>query len=164
MYDIQLFIERFFSKYSRKKIYFVSLLVGALLLVVLSWFLYHYIVLQREQKAQGALATRLEAQVAAADKIIWADQIAAWDVAYYEHKHSKLAAYFLVFKAEAQIKQGDESAACATMIEALKVMPRNSPLFYLYATKLALMKIDSTVPVIHDMGIHELDILAHDVH
>lgn len=81
--------------------------------------------------------------------------------AYEKHSSSRLAPYFLIYRSDLLIKQNKLADAVQVMGDALRVMPASAPVYNLYMTKRALMRIDLGGTE-KEAGLNELASLAHD--
>lgn len=138
----------------------------AIMILLATWWGYSYFAGQKEKEAQKSLASCIElydqASGSAETSIPWSSVESACKRAYDEHSRSKLAPYFLGYQAEALIKQNKLDEALAVMGHALQSMATSSPLYNLYATKLALMEMDSAESARQAQGLKRLEELAVD--
>lgn len=145
-----------------------ALLMGALaVLVTLGlWWGYSQFAGQKEKDAQKTLASCIElydqAAGASETSIPWSTVETACKRAYDEYAQSALAPYFLSYQAEALIKQNKNDEAITVMTQMMNSMSKSSPLYNIYATKLALMQIDSADSAIHAQGLKRIEELAAD--
>lgn len=145
-----------------------ALVLGALAMVALLglWWVYSQFAGQKEKDAQKTLASCIElydqAVGASETSVPWSSVETACKRAYDEHSGSNLAPYFLGYQAEALVKQNKLDEAVTVMAQAVKSMSKSSPLYHVYATKLALMEIDSHDGAIHTEGLKRLEDLAAD--
>jgi hypothetical protein len=73
---------------------------------------------------------------------------------------TNLAPFFEAFASEMQLRKGDATQALGTLQHALQDMTSSSPYYYLYATKIALMQLDSADEVVRTAGRKTLQELA----
>lgn len=149
--------------------YLRELLLALLALVVLGggFLMYRSGVQKKEQKAQLALAgclqefMRLDAQP---EKTIddWLRVQTMCTLGYEDHTGTSLAPYFLLFKADAFMQQGDKQQAYSTMEQALNEMSSGDPLLTLYKIKFALMQLDADDIALVAQGVQDLKDLASD--
>jgi predicted negative regulator of RcsB-dependent stress response len=99
----------------------------------------------------------------------WANIETLFQLGHDQHPKSTFAPLFLLYKAEAMIKQNKD--AKSIIADAISALPHNSPVKSLYATKLALMYLDAAqLPEAdkqvaiqaHDKGLGMLKDLARD--
>ena len=94
------------------------------------------------------------------------DQLRDSDRAFFAgaeaHRSSVLYPYFLAFQADALIRLGKITDAARQLDKAIKAMDRQHPLYYLYALKAALVKIDTQDAELEKQGRAELDALSSD--
>ena len=146
-----------------------ALVLGAFAILILLgfWWGYSYFAKQKEKEAQKTLASCIElydqAIGASETSIPWSTVETACKRAYDAHSNSNLAPYFLAYQAEALSKQNKNDEAIAIMTQMMHAMSKNSPLYYVYATKLALMQIDSADSAVHTQGLKQLEELALDI-
>jgi tetratricopeptide (TPR) repeat protein len=145
-----------------------ALVLGALALVALLglWWVYSQFAGQKEKDAQKTLASCIElydqAVGASETSVPWSTVETACKRAHDEYANSNLAPYFLAYQAEALVKQNKTDEAITVMTQMMKSMSKNSPLYYVYATKLALIEIDSNDSTAHAQGLKRLEELAAD--
>lgn len=145
-----------------------TLVLGAFAMIALLglWWVYGQFAGQKEKDAQKTLASCIElydqAVGASETSVPWATVETACKRAYDEHSGSNLAPYFLAYQAEALAKQNKIDEAVTVMTQMIKSMSTSSPLYNSYATKLALMQIDSTDSATHAQGLKKLEELAAD--
>ncbi len=155
-------VSFFFEKRNQK----IALLVASILLVsVLSYGAYRWYSNYREEQAQKVLAESLELFQRAAESdssVKWSDVSRAFEAGYALYPGSSLAAYFLAFQAESVMQEGDLERAIVLMEKSLAHMPHNSPFYYLYAVKNALMEHDSQDTAVRERGNKHLEELAYD--
>jgi tetratricopeptide (TPR) repeat protein len=139
---------------------------GLVMLGVGSFFVYKRSVIQDEQAAQKFFAECIEeyGRIMQEKGGDWAAVEKAFAVGFERHKKATLAPHFLAFQAEALVRQNKLPEAVALMDKVIQSFSPNSPLYGLFATKRALMKIDSADELAHDAGLQELTQLAGDVH
>jgi hypothetical protein len=138
-------------------------IAGALVLVAGVWGYRSYIH-RKESAAQVAFAENMtlyrEAMQGKAD--IW-PQVEQKSSTDYEHyKHSSMAPYLLMIKADSLAKQAKGAQAIEAIGTVVASLPKESPVMPLYKTKLALMKIDMQDDALRAQGVDELRKLALD--
>lgn len=97
------------------------------------------------QKAQALLAQCLEEYERALytnEAHMWHDVQMASSQGYERSKSSDLAPFFKSIQADAFYAQDKKEEALEALSAAVDAMSTSSPLYYLYATKLALMEYD----------------------
>jgi hypothetical protein len=171
---------------SRKKSYFRSSaykkLFSKCILIILSvtaagvivYGICKWYTVKHNKAAQKALALDIQS-LEQAKQNIEIDKIALIEKLekdFQENKNSALAPYFLAFKGTLLEEQGDYTQALHALEEAVKKLSPgseqylryssfNHPLYYLYATKLALLKLDAVDQKIVADGIESLQTLAN---
>lgn len=125
----------------------------------------------RDAQAQNALSSALELYEKALrtpgitqENNIWNDVEAVFHAGFEKHKHSSLAPYFLIFQSEVSRARQNLAQSLDYMTRAVSMMSYKEPLYFVYATKLALMQIDATDESVRAQGIAALDRLAQDKH
>ena len=142
------------------------LLQGAVLagLLAAGWFGYSWYVRSKEQAAYKDLAESIDgynkSRLSGTEK--WTDVERGFEEGAKRNASSKLQPYFLVYQADALIEEGKQKEALALYDKALGLIPRSNPLYFLYAIKRALMKLDATDDGMQKQGRQELTMLAHD--
>ena len=127
---------------------------------------YRYYVSYREQAAQETLSQYMQeyfqasAQKMSAD---WSGIAFNFERGYAQYSNSYLAPYFLAFQADALIQQDQKGQALIVMNTMLEGLGTDSPLFNVYATKRALVQIDSDELSEQQAGVESLTKLADDV-
>jgi len=94
----------------------------------------------------------------------WASIQILFKLGYDQYPKSSLAPYFLIYQAEAMVKQGQLDQAITTMQHAVSLMPSDAPVAGLYKTKVALMELDSSNADLHKTALESLHALAKDAH
>jgi hypothetical protein len=90
------------------------------------------------------------------------DLINAVSQDYAQYKNSAYGSFFLALQAELQQRAGNKQDALATMDKAIADMSSaDSVLYHTYATKHALMQIDSIEPSVQTKGRQKLEKLAY---
>jgi tetratricopeptide (TPR) repeat protein len=122
---------------------------------------YRWHISHREQKAQRSFAECLSALGGEPKDVAEWKRIAELFKARYDrHASSNLAPFFLVYASDAEHAAGDAAAAESLMIRAVDLLPESSPVYYLLASKRALMKSDSSDAATREQGVRELQDLA----
>ena len=113
------------------------------------------------KQAQSAFAFCVqEFERALQEPMVWPEVELAAKTGYYQHSSSSLGAYFLGLQADALIQQNKLSEALAVIKESLRVLPKNSPLYYQYQNKYALMQLDSDDDATRSSGLQSLEALV----
>jgi hypothetical protein len=161
-------MQHFFdSLQSSKNIRYLGILAGAGVVGVAGYGVYYYVTMKKSQKAQKALAESSEAFTKALQSegkdVRWDDVHRAFQTAYDRYGSTWAGPYLLAYQADAYAYEGKLNEALAEMTKALSSLKKSSPVYAFYATKLALMKVDSTDSAVSQAGLKELDALAEDV-
>jgi len=133
----------------------VGVLAGA-------WLGYSWYRRGKESAAYKDLSESIEAfaklRGAQASEEKWIDVSKGFSVGAQRHTSSSLYPYFLVYEADALLQAGKQLEALAFLKEALPLINKKNSLYYLYALKLALVRIDAG----EEQGKEELATLARD--
>lgn len=154
------------KKVAKQMRYLIGLLALALFIMA-CMAIYSYFKVRNSQAGHKAFMESL----AEYDKNIsaptneqkWNDVIRAFDTAYQRYGNTPLGPSMLAYKAQALIYDNKFDAALDTMIKAVSIIKKSSPLYYIYLTKLSLMKIDSAEAKVKEAGKQELNMLADDI-
>ena len=125
---------------------------------------YRYYVVHREQNAQKIFAECAhEYQKALQDDTVWPDVVTLCEQGYALHSNAHLAPYFLAYQSEALIKQNKMEEAQNILDQMVKLLPKKSPLYYLYKTKLLLLMHDESMKKWFDkVGSSEIELNANE--
>lgn len=140
----------------------ITVIVG--LVIVGSFWGYRYYTAHQEGAAQIALAQGIQAynEAARGGSIRFPQVELLLQNGYEQHKKSSLAGYFLVYKADTQVKLGKLFEAVTSMAAALELLPKDSPFTNVYQLKFALMRMDLPDEVAQRAGLESLRTLAYD--
>jgi len=131
---------------------------------VMGWFGYSWYKKNGEQKAHRAFVESVQdyttMEKSPQEESAWHDIEQALAQRAQEHKSSVLAPYFLMYQADALIKEGKREQAIEVMNNGLAKISKKLPLYYLYALKKSLVKIDSAQEIVRNEGLQELDELS----
>ena len=123
--------------------------------------LYKYYMYSREATAQKVLTECIaEFDKAKGGMGSWLDVEVALDMAYKQNSGSKLAPYFLAFKADAMHNQGKTKEAIEQLQISLNKMDKESGMFGAFSAKLALMKLDAQDEALQKEGLAELQVAS----
>jgi tetratricopeptide (TPR) repeat protein len=86
----------------------------------------------------------------------WEDLEFIARIGYERHRSSTFGPYFLALQAESLIHQHKLDQALELMDEMIKQLSETSPLYFVYKTKAALMRLDSKNKTVQDKGLKEL--------
>lgn len=131
---------------TKKGLQLLSSVVLGLVLVSAGFAGYHWYSLHRTQQAHTIFAQcmqEFERALSSDDASLWTDVERAFATGYKSYPRTAIAPYFLAFQAEALIHQDKQEEARVLFADAVKKISKSSPLYYLYATKLALMNMDT---------------------
>lgn len=143
--------------------YSKELAIGAIAALALggAYYGYRWYNAGQEEVAQRMFAQNVQEYdraVQEGKKEDWASIEAIFKLGYSQYSGSSLAPYFLVYQAQALIKQDKMQEAKEVLDKAVSSMSSSSPLQPLYAMKLALMTMDTDAKA----GIDQLQTLAND--
>lgn len=137
-----------------------SLVVGILL-----WVSYDTYCVYRERKAHAVFTESVylfnEALADSSNPHRWQDVTTIFERAYENNKGSVLAPYFQAYQADAMVHDGKPAEAIALLESAVKQM--RTPFAAMYATKLAIFRIDHGDEAAKATGLAGLDALGRDV-
>ncbi len=154
-----------FDIWNDKRTYYAAGFLGLIGLAVAGWYGYSWYNRMQERTAYRDLAEIIEihgkAHTAPSNEK-WNDLDRALDVGARKHSSSVLHPYFLTFRADVLIEEGKQKEALDLMNKATAEIPKTQPLYYLYATKRALMNMDSDDTALQKQGRDELQALARD--
>lgn len=147
----------------------LAVIVGAFALTGLAWWGYQSYRTSLNERAQVAFMQQVELfeKTRTAKETTpqaWRNFATDLGCAYQKHASSDLGPFFKTLQAQAFLEAGDREQAISTLAQAYNAMGKKSPLSYLYATKLALMRFDSEKTEVHEQGKQELQALADDRH
>jgi predicted negative regulator of RcsB-dependent stress response len=148
------------QKYAREFVIIFGL--GAF--IIASFWGYRYYTAHQEAAAQIAFAQGVQAynEAGRGGSIRWPQVELLLQAGYEQHQKSTLAAYFLVYKADVQVKMGKLPEAVETLATALAQLPKDSPFLRLYQMKYALMRMDLPDEAAQKEGLESLRALALD--
>jgi hypothetical protein len=163
----------------KKQISTKVIMIGIVAVIISGGFFmaYRWYSANREQAAQRAFNDCVQKYYGAlADAQQWQNVERMCQEGYSQFTSSNLAPYFLVYKAEALMKQHKVKDALAEMDTMLaSVLPKASPVYSLYKIKRMLMAIDCDQDQVYvaELGqaglekikkdaLAQLDLLAHD--
>ena len=152
--------------WTQKRIYSTAGILVLAGLLGAGWLGYSWYMRSKEQSAYKDLAesidgyTKTRMMPGGAEK--WVDVERGFRAGAERNPSTKLQPYFLAFEAEALLEQGKSKEAIGLLDKAVGMISRNNSLYFLYALKRALMKIDSSDEVLQKSGRQELAELAKD--
>ncbi len=130
------------------------------------WFGYSWYMRSKEQVAYKDLAESIDgyvkSRISGGNAEKWIDVERGFQAGAKRNTSSKLQPYFLAFEADALIEQGKIKEAAILIDKAVGMISRDNPLYFLYAIKRALIKIDSSDEGMEKQGRQELAALAKD--
>jgi hypothetical protein len=158
MFSLDFFID-LWNEHKTKISITVALIGGGVGLA----FYWYTTTIARQEAAQIALAeTFMEIERAHRNPEAWQDAELAAKTGYNQFSSSSLAPYFLSLQAESLIEQGKNQEALALLEEVKKSLSSSSPLYTMYALKIARIKLDAQQEDIRQQGLQELEKLAYD--
>lgn len=146
-------------------IYSVIIFVLALILTG-TWFGYAWYIKSYEQAAHKDLAYNIDEYYrhfsSSIDELFLNDIKRAFEIGAKRHSHSNLYPYFLAYQADALVHLGKYNEAIEIMDKMLQAMPKKNNLYYLYAIKSALMKLDTKESKLKEQGLSLLKNFSQD--
>ncbi len=155
----------FWHKYSSRVTNIASLALFGLLVTVGMVTMYRYYMSKRLAKAQVSFAEIMHEYQSALhgnDKE-WTDVRLKSASSYDADQKGTMAPYLLMLEADALVHDGKLELACDRIDNALTAIPKNSPIYPIYKTKRALIKLDIGNAASKQQGLDELSVLAYDV-
>jgi predicted Zn-dependent protease len=146
-----------------KYVRFILMGLTATVLIGFSFAGYHLYQRHQEQYAQELFAAGIkeyEKALGMDEEYLWKEVAETFALGYKKSSGSALSPFFLGFQADALIHLNQHAEALEIMDEMLKKLPKSSPLYYLYATKAALIRCDSSDESIKELGLSALKQLA----
>jgi len=157
-----------FSKYIENPKYRIYVIISAgilalIVLVIGAWFVYNRYLSKQEQAATSEFAQIIEDyNMASTDQEINDLKEVITSVAN-KHKNSKLYPFLIAYKSDLELKQNNDKAAIDLLDIMFEKMDQNNPLYYTYAIKKALLKLDSKIDDLCNKGYNELKDLSNDI-
>lgn len=131
--------------------------------VLLGIFGYRLYKTNKEEKAQEVFSACMhEYDKAERDEKLWPNAELVFRLGFEQNNATSMAPYFLAFQAEALLHMDKFEQACACMEKAVSLVTYATPIYYLYATKYALMMMDDAETSTIQKGLDMLDRLAQD--
>lgn len=93
---------------------------------------------------------------------LWQDALQTFEYGYREYPSSHYAPYFLAYQSDVLRRLGNDNESTATFEQATYLIPKNAPVYYDYAIKLALLLCDDTDVTQVERGKQMLEQLAHN--
>lgn len=144
---------------------FIATFVGVGLVSFAGYKGYRIYIVSQEQAAHQSFVEYFESFQAAQKANSaqeWERMVTVLDKGYTQYKGRNLAPLFLSLKADAQLQLGKRIESINTLQQAIDSLAKNSPLFSLLATKLALMQLDTADDALSKVGLAQLVLLARD--
>lgn len=159
--------RRDFSRQSSVNRYIQLLVIAGsvALIAAAGWFGYQWYTRRVEQQAYADLASMSESYkkaVALQDAEKIKDSERAFATAAQKYKNSSLAPYFLSYQADVLVRQDKKAEALVVMDQMISKINTQSPLYYYYVLKRALMQLDAGSAEVQQVGRQELARLAQD--
>lgn len=140
---------------------YASIAFGASVIITGLFFGYRWYVVYREREAQAVLADYIhKAQTTPNASLAAIEQL--FQEGAQRESSSHLEPYFLVFQANAMVKEGKLDEAIGVMEKAITHMSKDNILLPLFEGKRALMQMDSAVAETQQAGLQKLTELAHN--
>jgi hypothetical protein len=151
--------------FSDKNIYYGSVVAALFGLAAAGWYGYTWYKRGQERAAYKSLAETVEGYtkfVGGYNPEKLADSERAFRAGAQAHSSSGLYPFFLFFQADTLIEQDKLKEAVGLLDTALSKMSAKQPLYYEYALKRALVKIDVDDASLQKQGRDELETLMRD--
>jgi hypothetical protein len=164
-YTIDSFVNFFF--YNPKSAKYTKIIVlglGASVVLGGSALLYRWYRSGQERAAykQFAECAQKYARNAQAANAEWDEAVACFKSGSQAYGSTNMGAYFLGLEAQALIEQGKKDEALVVMDTMMKNISTSSPLYMLYKTKRALLRLDMEDEMLKASGLEELTNLAYN--
>jgi tetratricopeptide (TPR) repeat protein len=131
--------------------------------IILGLFGYRWYSVKREEAAYKVFADCVhEYEQARGGQEPWSKVELLCKAGYEQYSRSHLAPYFLAFQAEAQTRQNKYEDARVAFETAMSKLSSRSPLYTIYGTKYALLRLDSSDKTLQEAGLRDLENLAND--
>jgi len=142
---------------------YVCLAVAGIVLLAAGIGGYRWHRLNKQEKAQEAFASCMrEYERAERDATLWPNAQLVFRLALEKNQNTNLTPTLLAYQAETLLHMNKPEEALASMTKAVEQLPASSDLYHLYATKQALMMIDSADQTVKEKGFALLTKVAHD--
>lgn len=150
------------KKQTRSYVLYIGSFVLCATLVLLGVFGYRLYKTNKEEKAQEVFSACMhEYDKAERDEKLWPNAELVFRLGFQENGSTAMAPYFLAFQAEALLHM-DKFEQARTCMEQAVSLSYGTPIYYLYATKHALMMMDDAETSNVQKGLDMLDRLAQD--
>ena len=150
-----------------KRVYYGAAILAVVLLLSGGWLGYRWYRVSQERAAYKELAESIDAYSRITTLADAEDQLMDSDRAFLAgaeaHRSSVLYPFFLAFQADTLIRLGKVVEAAKQLDKAVKAMDPQHPLYFLYAIKAALVKIDTKDATQEKEGRAMLATLASNV-
>ncbi len=144
-----------------KRVYYGGLIFVVAAMLTLGWVGYSWHRKGVEQVAYKELAESIDAYARVmGDDTELLDSERAFAAGAEQHRSSVLYPFFLSFQADTVIRQGNLAQGAQLLEKAVNAMNQQHPLYYLYALKAALVKIDTKDAELEKQGRQEIDRLG----
>jgi predicted negative regulator of RcsB-dependent stress response len=151
------------QKTKRSYYKYIAMGLGAAILAGGFYLAYSWYVSYRERSAQRIFAQYInEYRRAHQQDLAWGATQDLFQLGAEQHGGSYLHPYFLVFQADALIKEGKKEEALATLDKAIAAMRNSDPVAPLFKMKHALVQIDMSDVQLQQAGLQSLISLAND--
>jgi predicted negative regulator of RcsB-dependent stress response len=154
------------SLQSDKNLRYLGLLAGAVVIGVVVWGGYYLYSSKKAEEAQYALSQAVSEYEKALQgdgkDTRWDEVVHGFQTAYDRYSSTWAGPYLLAYKAQALLHNNNYAEALPAMTTSVASMKKSAPLYYFFATSLALMKADSTDEKIKAAGLKELDDLGEN--
>lgn len=142
------------------------LLLGASLFCALSVAGYYFYFLYergKQERAQLAFSQTIrELHQSEKNSELWPNAELAAKTGYNRYKSTVFGPYFLVLESQAALSQDNFQEGSNLLNNAVKQIGFRSPVYFVYAIKSALVKLDSEDVAMQNEGFKELEKLSYD--
>ncbi len=147
-------------KYGRQ----ILMVFGSIVLVAASFFGYRWYRVSREESAQKQFAQYVQEykQMQKSETKDWDRIEMLFKLGAQQQSNTDLGPYFLAFQSQILVEKDQKGEALKIMDTMLEKVSSSSPLFTLFKTKRALMRLDMADEAVQNNGLQELTQLARD--
>lgn len=149
--------------WSKKHLIPLALVASLVMGGVGSFFGYRYIKHSREEEAHTVLFDCLaQYEQALHRKAEWDDVIAMSRAGYEKYEKTAIAPYLLAIEVDALLAKQEDQAALERLDTMMAKLSVHTPLYPLFCTKQALLRMDSADQELQHKGLQTLEHLASD--
>ncbi len=157
------FISEIRRGVDNRQIRIAALIVFIFLGAFGAWYGYRLYKDTQRQEAQLAFSSAMDDfYKAQAGRVAWEDVTVVADVAYHRHSQAWTAPYLLGVEAYALEQNGKIDEAIKIWEKIVQLIDHSNPFWYIFSTKKAVVKTQSSSDEIKKEGVEELQALGRD--